>query len=139
MTAGQDRRPVECHHAGVVDLESTRADRWLWAVRAYRTRALAASACQGGHVRVNGAPAKPATTVRVGDRVTARVGDRERVLEVVRVIDKRVGAALAAECVVDHSPPPPARDRVAPAGVRDAGAGRPTKRDRRALDRLRGR
>ena len=119
--------------------DSTRVDRWLWAVRVYKTRSAAAAACTGGHVRVNGAPAKPATAVRVGDRVSARVGERERVLEVVRLIDKRVGAPLPAECVVDHSPPPPPRDRAGPAGIRDPGSGRPTKRDRRALDRLRGR
>ena len=63
----------------------------------------------------------------------------ERDLEVARVIDKRVGAPVAAECVVDHSPPQPLTEPDAPAFARDRGAGRPTKRDRRALDRLRGR
>jgi ribosome-associated heat shock protein Hsp15 len=62
-----------------------------------------------------------------------------RRLEVVRVIDKRVGAPVAAECVVDHSPPPPPRtETAAPAFARERGAGRPTKRERRRLDRLRG-
>lgn len=114
-------------------------DRWLWAVRLYKTRSLATDAARGGHVTVNGAPAKPATPVKVGDCVEAQVGDRERVLEVVQLIEKRVGAALAAEAVVDHSPPLPPRDLVAPAFLRDAAAGRPTKRDRRQLDRLRSR
>ena len=119
-------------------LESTRVDRWLWGVRLYKTRAIATDACKGGHVRVNGAPAKPATPVRIGDRVEAFAGDRERSFEVVRVIDKRVGAALAAECLVDHSPPvPPKEDQIAPIFIREAGAGRPTKRDRRDLDRFR--
>ena len=121
-------------------MESTRVDRWLWAVRLYKTRSLATAACQGGHVRVNGRPAKPSTTVAVGDRVEAWAGERERVLEVVRIIEKRVGAAVAAECVVDHSPPPPPREEyVAPLFRRDPGTGRPTKRDKRALDRFRGR
>ena len=124
-------------HHGAVD--ETRVDKWLWAVRAFKTRALATAACRGGHVRVNGAPAKPATTVRVGDRVEARAHDRLRVLEVTRVIDKRVGAPLAAECAVDHSPPPPRREQVPELFVRDPGTGRPTKRDRRRLDRLRSR
>jgi len=119
-------------------LESTRVDRWLWGVRLYKTRSLATDACRGGHVRVNGGAAKPATTVRIGDRVEATAGERERVLEVVRVIDKRVSATVAAECLVDHSPPvPPKEDRIPPVFIRDVGTGRPTKRDRRDLDRFR--
>jgi ribosome-associated heat shock protein Hsp15 len=120
-------------------LEGTRVDRWLWAVRVYKSRAEATEACRGGHVRVNGHPAKAATTVRVGDQVTARAHGRARVLEVVRVIERRVGAPIAAECIVDHSPPPPARDWTEPAFARDAATGRPTKKDRRQLDRFRSR
>ena len=118
-------------------VEETRVDKWLWAVRLYKTRTLATDAVRGGHVKVNGAPAKPATAVKVGDRVEAHAHDRRRILEVARIIEKRVGPALAAEAVVDHSPPPPQRDLTAPAFLRDASAGRPTKRDRRKLDRLR--
>ncbi len=88
---------------------------------------------------MNGRTAKPATPVRVGDRVEARVDRRERVVEVTRLIIKRVGAPLAAECLVDHSPPPPERDPDVPVFERERGAGRPTKRDRRQLDQLRGR
>jgi ribosome-associated heat shock protein Hsp15 len=113
-------------------------DRWLWAVRVTKTRSIATDACRGGHVRVNGHPAKPATTVRVGDRVEATHAGRRRVLEVARVIDKRVGAPLAAECYVDHSPPPPSSHDTPTVFARDRGAGRPTKRDRRRLDRFRG-
>jgi ribosome-associated heat shock protein Hsp15 len=122
---------------GAVD--ETRVDKWLWAVRLFKTRGLATDACRGGHVRVNGSPAKPAAPVRVGDRVEARVHGRARVLEVVRVIDKRVGAPVAAECLVDHSPPEPSRAEQPAVFARDRGAGRPTKRDRRRLDRLRSR
>lgn len=118
-------------------VEEARVDKWLWAVRLYKTRTLATDAVRGGHVKVNGAPAKPATAVKVGDRIEAHAHDRQRVLEVARIIEKRVGPALAAEAVVDHSPPPPPRDLTAPAFLRDASAGRPTKRDRRQLDRLR--
>lgn len=117
--------------------DQARVDQWLWAVRIFKTRTEATEACRGGHVRVNGVPAKAATPVRVGDRVTARFHGWERVLEVVRVVDKRVGPPVAAECLVDRSPPRPPRDEMAFA--RDAGAGRPTKRDRRRQDRLRGR
>lgn len=118
-------------------MEATRVDRWLWAVRLYKSRSAATDACRGGHVRVNGHPAKAATIVRVGDRVAARAHGRDRVFEVVRVIDQRVGAPIAAECVVDHSPPPPDRDLTQPAFVRDPSTGRPTKQERRRLDRLR--
>ncbi|MGQ0520771.1 MAG: RNA-binding S4 domain-containing protein [Actinomycetota bacterium] len=120
-------------------VDSTRIDRWLWSVRLYKTRSEATAACRGSHVRLNGSPVKPATLVRVGDRVEARVHDRERVLEIVHLLGTRVSAALAAESVLDHSPPPPARELAAPAFARDPAAGRPTKRDRRRLDRLRSR
>lgn len=118
-------------------MDSTRVDLWLWAVRIYRTRSAATAACRGGHVRVDGAAAKPATRVRVGSRIDAQVGERTRVLEVVRLIDKRVGAPVAAGCLLDTSPPPPPRDAAAAVFARPAGSGRPTKRDRRALDRFR--
>ncbi len=118
---------------------TARVDSWLWAVRLYKTRSAAKTAVVGGHVSVNGAKVKPAHRVKQGDRVEATVGQRLRVVEVVETIEKRVGAERAAECLVDHSPPPPKREFVAPAGVRDRGAGRPTKRERRDLDRLRGR
>ena len=119
--------------------DTMRLDVWLWAVRVVKTRALATEACKGGHVRVNGRAAKPATAVRVGDRVEAHVAERDRVFEVAKLIAKRVSAPLAAECLVDHSPSPPPREYVAPLFRRDAGTGRPTKRDRRRLDEMRGR
>ncbi|HEX7165814.1 MAG TPA: RNA-binding S4 domain-containing protein [Acidimicrobiales bacterium] len=117
-------------------VDTTRVDLWLWAVRLYKTRTAATDACRAGHVKVNGTSAKPATPVKVGDEVSARVHGLPRVLEVARVIDKRVGAPIAAECVVDRSPPPPEDDGLG-VFVRDASAGRPTKRDRRRLDRFR--
>lgn len=117
-------------------MESTRVDRWLWAVRLTKTRPDAAAACRGGHVRVNDHPAKPATTVSPGDEIRARVGDRTRVVEVVRVIQKRVGAADAATCFIDRTPAPPPEVLI-PVAKRDRGTGRPTKRDRRLLDKFR--
>ncbi|WP_188316325.1 RNA-binding S4 domain-containing protein [Solihabitans fulvus] len=117
-------------------MESTRVDRWLWAVRLTKTRSDAAAACRGGHVRVNDRPAKAATTVSPGDEVRARVGDTTRIVEVVRVIQKRVGAADAAVCFIDRTPPPPA-EAALPFARRDRGAGRPTKRERRILDQFR--
>lgn len=117
-------------------MESTRVDRWLWAVRLTKTRPDAAAACRGGHVRINDRPAKPSATVSPGDEVRARLGDRTRIVEVVRVIQKRVGAADAVTCYLDRTPAPAATPQV-PLAVRDRGAGRPTKRDRRLLDKWR--
>lgn len=117
-------------------VESARVDRWLWAVRLTKTRPDAAAACRGGHVRVNDRPAKPSTTVVPGDRVQARVGETTRIVEVVRVVQKRVGAADAVTCFLDRTPKPPPTVAI-PVAVRDRGAGRPTKRDRRLLDKWR--
>ncbi len=117
-------------------MESTRIDKWLCAVRVYKTRSLATAACEGGHVEINEKPVKPSTPVRIGDRVVARVEHDDRILEVARIIDKRVGAGVAAECFVDHTPTVE-REPYVPVFARDAGTGRPTKRDRRDLDRLR--
>jgi ribosome-associated heat shock protein Hsp15 len=118
-------------------VSTTRVDRWLWAVRLFKTRTAATDACRRGRVRVNETPVKPATPVRVGDRVEVVIHGHRRVLEVARVVDTRVGAPIAAACLVDHSPPHPPADPPVPVFDRDRGTGRPTKRDRRRLDRLR--
>ena len=115
--------------------EETRVDRWLCAVRLVKTRPLATRSCDGGHVLVNGSPAKPSTKVRAGDRVEAFIADRERIVEVVRPIESRVGATVAATCYVDHSPP--IVRAVGPAVTLVRGEGRPSKRLRRELERLR--
>lgn len=117
-------------------MESTRLDRWLWAVRISKTRPDAAAACRGGHVKVNDRPAKPATAVVPGDEIRARIGERTRVVEVVRVIQKRVGAADAVTCYLDRTPPEPKVVAI-PVALRDRGAGRPTKKDRRKLEQWR--
>ena len=113
----------------------TRVDRWLCAVRLVKTRPFATRLCEGGHVLVNGSRAKPSTKIRAGDRVEAVIADRTRIVEILRPIESRVGAAVAATCYVDHSPPvvPAARQRTVP--VR--GEGRPSKRLRREFERLR--
>ena len=116
-------------------IDKTRVDTWLWAVRIFPTRSAATAACRGGRVRVNRAPVKASTQVKVGDRVEAFAG-RERVLQVVAVIEKRVSAAAAAACLIDQSPPPPVRRRNPRVAVREPGAGRPTKRQRREIDRF---
>jgi ribosome-associated heat shock protein Hsp15 len=130
---------VPCDAARVPDPTpgaETRIDRWLCAVRLVKTRPLATQLCEAGHVRVNGSPAKPSTKVRAGDRVDARIADRERVVEVVRPIESRVGAPVAVTCYVDHSPPPVVTE-VRPGILAVRGEGRPSKRLRRELERLR--
>jgi len=117
---------------------SVRVDTWIWCVRLTKSRSLAATACRAGHVRVNGERAKPAQSVKVGDEVRVLSAGRERVVVVSRLLAKRVGAPLAAEAYVDNSPPPPPREDVLAMGIRDRGTGRPTKRDRRELERLHG-
>ena len=126
-------------HADAASGETVRVDRWLWAVRLVKTRSDAARACRGGRVRINDRPAKPASPVRAGDRIDAYLAGRQRIVDVTRVLSKRVGAPLALESYDDHSPPPPPRESTAPPFVRDPGSGRPTKKERRQLDRLRGR
>ncbi|QOV47526.1 RNA-binding S4 domain-containing protein [Streptomyces chromofuscus] len=123
--------------AGPANGETVRIDSWIWSVRLVKTRSQGATACRGGHVRLNGERVKPAHGVRVGDEVRLRQEGRERIVVVKRLIRKRVGAPVAVQCYIDNSPPPPPREAVAPAGIRDRGAGRPTKRDRRELERLR--
>ena len=118
---------------------SARVDSWLWAVRVFKSRSQATAAVKAGHVRVNGERAKPATSVKVGDRVAVRGGPAERILVVEKVLVKRVSAPLAAQAVIDQSPPPPPKELTVRVAVRERGAGRPTKRERRDLDRLRGR
>ncbi|KQV08136.1 RNA-binding S4 domain-containing protein [Leifsonia sp. Root112D2] len=118
---------------------TARVDSWSWAVRLFKTRSAATAACRGGHVRVNGERVKAAQPVRIGDEVRVRIAGMERIVEVSRVVVKRVGASVAAECLIDKTPPPPPREEMALAPRRDRGAGRPTKRERRDIERLRGR
>ncbi|MER7985562.1 S4 domain-containing protein [Streptomyces noursei] len=120
-------------------MTTARVDSWIWSVRLTKTRSAAAAACRAGHVRVNDERVKPAHGVRPGDEVRLRQAGRERIVVVTRLVRKRVGAPVAVECYVDNSPPVPPREEVPVIAVRDRGAGRPTKRDRRELDQLRSR
>lgn len=131
------RRANLVHVADASAPAETRIDRWLCAVRLVKTRPLATRLCEGGHVRVNGAFARPSTKVRAGDRVEALIAERERVLEVVHPIETRVGAPVAATCYQDHSPPPPTVTEVRSGIMAVRGEGRPNKRLRRELERLR--
>ena len=119
--------------------QAGRVDSWIWSVRLAATRSAASGACRAGHVRVNGVRVKPAHAVRAGDEVRLRSGGRERVVIVQQVITKRVSATAAVACYIDNSPPPPPRQEAVPVAARDRGAGRPTKRERRSIEKLLGR
>jgi len=116
-----------------------RVDSWIWAIRLAKTRSAATALCKAGHVRVNGDRAKPAQPVKPGDEVRVVLpGTGERIVEVRTLLAKRVSAALAAPAYVDHTPPPPPREERVLVAERERGAGRPTKRDRRDIEKLRG-
>jgi ribosome-associated heat shock protein Hsp15 len=120
-------------------LDRQRIDKWLWHARVVRTRSAAAALVDAGLVRVNSvrinAPSRP---VRTGDVVTVALDGGVRVLKVTGYADRRGSAADARGLYEDISPAPPAAP-AAKAGMREAGTGRPTKRERRELDRLRSR
>ncbi|WJM16715.1 RNA-binding S4 domain-containing protein [Microbacterium arborescens] len=112
-----------------------RVDSWLWAVRIYKTRSAATTACRAGHVRINGERVKASQSVKPGDELRVRIAGFDRILVVRQTLTKRVGAPVAATALEDRTPP---REPMAMLAVRDRGAGRPTKRERRKIDRLRG-
>lgn len=124
-------------------VESVRLDKWLWAMRLFKTRALAASACRKSAVRVNGDLAKPSGRVRVGDRVDAKTGDLTRTCAVIALTDKRVGAARLPEFVKDETPEEEfkkARERRENSRkIVYTGGGRPTKKNRRDMEKFFGR
>ena len=101
---------------------TARIDSWIWSVRLIKTRSQATAACRAGRVRLNGERVKPAHQVRAGDQVRVRQAGAERTVVVTRILRKRVSAAVAADCYVDHTSPPAGRDAAAP-GLRGPGAG----------------
>jgi len=117
-----------------------RIDKWLWAVRVFKTRSLAIEACHAGHVRIGDQRVKASRCVRPGDIVTAQAGEITRTLKVVVPIERRVGAAAVPQFMEDLTPPEeyakPRERSVEPLFHRPKGVGRPTKRDRRMLDQL---
>lgn len=123
-------------------MENVRLDKWLWAMRVYKTRSEALEACRGSAVRLNDNPAKPAAKVRIGDTVTARTKDMRRTLKVLDLSEKRLGAARVPEFMEDITPAEDlelAREKRANARLfKHEGGGRPTKKDRRNIERLLG-
>lgn len=119
-----------------------RLDAWLWAVRMYKTRSIATAAVRGGHVRVDDNLAKASQMVVAGQKIRVRKEQDEKIIEVVDPsLSKRVGAPVAQAAYVDRTPekPKPIAEMQGRVAIRDRGAGRPTKRERRAIEKLRGR
>lgn len=115
-----------------------RIDKWLWAARVYKTRTLASDACKNGRITINGALAKPSRTVKVGDQVGVKKSPITYTFRVLQAIEKRVGAKLLTEVFENITPPEQYEllemNRISGFIDRARGTGRPTKKDRRALD-----
>jgi ribosome-associated heat shock protein Hsp15 len=118
-------------------MSDVRIDKWLWAARFFKSRTLAAAACHGGKVDVNGDAAKPSRSVRPGDLLRITLPRSRRIVRVATLTERRGSGGQAALLYEDLTPPPPPREaRVAPPAFRPPGTGRPTKRERRHIDRL---
>jgi ribosome-associated heat shock protein Hsp15 len=114
-----------------------RLDKWLWAARFFKSRTLATAACDGGKVDVNEQAAKPSRAVRPGDLLHITLPRAKKIVRVAALSDRRGPGAQAKLLYEDLTPPPPPREaRAAPPAVRPPGSGRPTKRERRLIDRL---
>lgn len=115
-----------------------RIDKWLWAARVYKTRTLASDACKNGRITINGALAKPSRTVKVGDQVGVKKSPITYTFHVLQAIEKRVGAKLLPEVFENITPPEQYEllemNQISGFIDRARGTGRPTKKDRRALD-----
>jgi ribosome-associated heat shock protein Hsp15 len=115
-----------------------RIDKWLWAARFFKTRSIATNACSAGHVKCNGQSAKPSRQVRPGDRLEIVTPAGRRLVDVCALREQRGPAPVARALYEDHTPAEWLEQPKDPLDLRDRGAGRPTKRDRRDLGRLRG-
>ncbi|MBO4740937.1 MAG: RNA-binding S4 domain-containing protein [Bacteroidales bacterium] len=118
--------------------EEVRIDKWLWAVRLYKTRSLATEACRAGKVKHNGMPIKSSHTVKVGDVYELTIEQLHKVVEVKALLCNRVGAKLVPDYLIDLTPAEE-YERIQMIRQynferRDRGTGRPTKRERRDID-----
>lgn len=118
-------------------VQSVRIDKWLWSVRLYKSRSLATDVCATGKVQVNGQPAKASRCIKIGDIITAEIGDVHRTIKVLALLDKRVGAKLVGQFLEDLTPAAeyskPKEKNFQPFAFRPKGSGRPTKKERRSI------
>jgi len=117
--------------------DSVRIDKWLWAVRVFKTRSLASDSCRHGHVEISGQPVKASRQVRIADVVVVKKDQMTRTFKVLQVLERRVGAAAAKEYAEDQTPASEwekPREPYLHPFARPKGSGRPTKKERRQLD-----
>ncbi len=123
----------------MAEIEKIRIDKWLHAVRIFKTRSLAADACLAGKVKIEGDAVKAAYMLKVGQTIIINKQGEKQTVKCLKLIEKRVGAPIAAECYEDLTPPEEKDKLKFPASffeVRDKGAGRPTKKDRREIEKF---
>lgn len=121
-------------------MESVRLDKWLWAVRLFKTRSLASDACRGGKIKINGENAKPSREIKTGEIIEIQLTGIKKTVEVLKPAKNRVSAKLVMDLVKDLTPPEE-YERLElmhqmKTEQRDIGAGRPTKKDRREINRI---
>ena len=123
------------------EVQKVRVDKWLWAIRFFKTRTQATDACKSGNVEIGEREAKASSLIQPGDFIKVRKNGIRYVIEVLRAIEKRVGAPIAQECFLDHTPEEELLKfeswysaRSGKAEFRERGAGRPTKKERRLID-----
>lgn len=122
------------------DIESVRLDKWLWAVRVYKTRSLATEACKNGRVRIGGQVIKPSREIRIKDEISIHLGIYTKTVRVIALLHNRVSAALVPGFLEDITPQAEydklkVQQEMKPE-FRPRGVGRPTKKHRRLIDRL---
>lgn len=124
-------------------LEKVRIDKWLWSVRIFKSRTLATDACKGGKVKIGGNNLKPSYLVQKGETIEVKKEGFNMTFKIIDLIDKRVSATLAQMCYENLTPEAEMNKfkdwyvTNTPVGQRERGAGRPTKKDRRAIDDFR--
>jgi len=121
-------------------LEEIRIDKWLWAVRMYKTRNQASEACRAGRVKIDGITVKPSRVVREGNRIEVTQPPLKRTVEVKALLKNRIGAKLVEDYLIDHTSKEEYEKllfiREMKTEHRDRGTGRPTKKERRNIDKL---
>ena len=126
----------------IKEADKVRVDKWLWAIRIYKTRAISKSACESGKVKIGGESVKPSRLLHADELLEIRLRQRILKIKVKKLIDKRVGAAVAIDCYEDLSPVDMNEIKLRSAfhqpDYRPKGAGRPTKKERRDIDKHRG-
>lgn len=121
------------------EIQKIRVDKWLWAIRLYKTRTLATEACAAGKVKIEGESVKASYLLKVGQVLQLNRQGEKWTIKALKLIEKRVGAPIAALCYEDLTPPEEKNKLLFPASfyeVRDKGIGRPTKKDRREIDKF---